>query len=229
MKKNKMMRIASVLLVAVLLSTCVISGTFAKYTTSNSATDSARVAKWGVIITANGTTFADTYVTDDDTVSGTIANSVVTAGGAGDSVVAPGTNGSLVVMTLAGTPEVAVNVKYEATLALENWKAGSEEYCPIVFTVNGQTYGTNDTNATNKSADIAALIVAVEAAIEGYSANYAANQNLATESTVATPDVSWEWAFSTSDANDVKDTALGDAATAATISLTIVTTVTQID
>ena len=52
MKRNKMMRIASVLLVAVLLSTCVISGTFAKYTTSNSATDSARVAKWGVIITA---------------------------------------------------------------------------------------------------------------------------------------------------------------------------------
>ena len=32
MKKNTMMRIASVLLVAVLLSTCAISGTFAKYT-----------------------------------------------------------------------------------------------------------------------------------------------------------------------------------------------------
>ena len=47
MKKNMMMRIASVLLVAVLLSTCAISGTFAKYTSQASGTDSARVAYWG--------------------------------------------------------------------------------------------------------------------------------------------------------------------------------------
>jgi hypothetical protein len=47
MKKNKMMRIASVLLVAVLLSTCAISGTFAKYITEVSSSDYARVAKWG--------------------------------------------------------------------------------------------------------------------------------------------------------------------------------------
>ena len=44
MKTNKMMRIASVLLVAVLLTTCVISGTFAKYTTTVSATSTANVA-----------------------------------------------------------------------------------------------------------------------------------------------------------------------------------------
>ncbi len=47
MRKNKMMRIASVLLVAVLLSTSVISGTFAKYTTSSTGSDTARVAYWG--------------------------------------------------------------------------------------------------------------------------------------------------------------------------------------
>lgn len=47
MKKNMMMRIASVLLVAVLLSTCAISGTFAKYTSSASGSDKARVAYWG--------------------------------------------------------------------------------------------------------------------------------------------------------------------------------------
>ena len=47
MKKNRMMRLASGLLVAVLLTTSVISGTFAKYTTSASSQDSARVANWG--------------------------------------------------------------------------------------------------------------------------------------------------------------------------------------
>ena len=47
MMKNKMMRLASVLLVAVLLSTCAISGTFAKYVNTSSGNDTARVAKWG--------------------------------------------------------------------------------------------------------------------------------------------------------------------------------------
>lgn len=47
MKKNTMMRLASVLLVCVLLTTSVISGTFAKYSTSVESSDSARVAYWG--------------------------------------------------------------------------------------------------------------------------------------------------------------------------------------
>ena len=47
-----MMRVASALLVAVLLSTCAISGTFAKYVTEGSGSDTARVAKFGVTVTA---------------------------------------------------------------------------------------------------------------------------------------------------------------------------------
>ena len=60
MKKNKMMRIASVLLVAVLLSTCAISGTFAKYVTTDSGSDSARVAKFAFTVSENGTDFTTT-------------------------------------------------------------------------------------------------------------------------------------------------------------------------
>ncbi|MFR0985955.1 MAG: hypothetical protein ACLSFZ_04975 [Frisingicoccus sp.] len=45
MKKNRMMRLASSLLVLTLLTTCVISGTFAKYTTQAGGSDTARVAK----------------------------------------------------------------------------------------------------------------------------------------------------------------------------------------
>jgi len=54
MKKNVMMRVASALLVAVLMTTCAISGTFAKYTTSKTDSDSARVAKWGVSVDVVG-------------------------------------------------------------------------------------------------------------------------------------------------------------------------------
>ena len=54
MKKNKLMRAASILLVATLISTCAISGTFAKYVTTGSATNTARVAKWGVELSSTG-------------------------------------------------------------------------------------------------------------------------------------------------------------------------------
>ena len=43
MKKNKMMRAASALMVATLLTTSVISGTFAKYVTSVNSSDWARI------------------------------------------------------------------------------------------------------------------------------------------------------------------------------------------
>ena len=78
---------------------------------------------------------------------------------------------------------------------------------------------------------VANLEAAVNEAIEACEARYNANTNLAGVID-ADLDVSWRWAFSTSDENDVKDTLLGDAAAAgnaATISLEIKCTVTQID
>lgn len=235
MKKNIMMRVASTLLIAVLLTTCAIAGTFAKYVTSETGSDSARVAEFGVRITAYGQMFNDTYQgieagwTSKDTVDGD-----------GEDVVAPGTSGDMVKMTLTGTPEVAVRVTYEATaFDLDNWTLydGTTEYCPIVFTINGATYGTNDTAATNKSASVAALETAIKTAIAGYSKEYAPNTPLTGKDADALA-ISWAWAF---EVDDAKDTILGDKAagiaadgsamakTPATISITVVTTVTQID
>ena len=85
MKKNFMMRAASALLVAVLLSTCTISGTFAKYTTSVSSHDSARVAYWGFVPSAMDLTnlFDNVYNEGgEDTVKAAV------------DVIAPGTTGS---------------------------------------------------------------------------------------------------------------------------------------
>ena len=61
MKKTKLMRAALLLLVLTLITSCFVGGTFAKYTTSEKGSDTARVAKWGVEITANGATFAEAY------------------------------------------------------------------------------------------------------------------------------------------------------------------------
>ena len=71
MKKNRMMRLASGLLVAVLMTTSMISGTFAKYVTTASASDNARVAKWGVTLAANGLLYSEVY---DDVANGNDGN-----------------------------------------------------------------------------------------------------------------------------------------------------------
>lgn len=235
MKKNRMMRLASILLVATLMSTCTISGTFAKYVTSAEATDTARVAKWGVSITPNGAMFEKEYAKDDSTYT-LGANTVVSS----DEwkVVAPGTTKAMTEVLLQGTPEVATRVTYEATVNLNGWTlSDSSEYCPIVFTIEGQTYGTNDTDATNKSANVAALKEAVKEAIKKCGKDYAPNTNLYAMNGDY-PSVSWAWPFQTGAddaakaANDVKDTDLGNKAAAgnhAVVQLTIATTVTQID
>jgi len=113
MKKNKMMRIASVLLVAVLISTCAISGTFAKYVTKVSGEDKARVAKWGIVLTMTGDElFAKEYEADDETFTGSENSehpgmSVVSSNE--EKLVAPGTKSKkdAFVATVKGTPEVA--------------------------------------------------------------------------------------------------------------------------
>ena len=61
MKKNVMMRVASIMLVLVLMTSSVISGTFAKYVTEGQSKDSARVAKFGVTVTGNAAIFSDSY------------------------------------------------------------------------------------------------------------------------------------------------------------------------
>lgn len=220
MKKNKMMRIASVLLVAVILTTCAISGTFAKYVTSGNGSDSARVAKFGVTVTGTAETFAQTYAKDDGSFS-LAANTVVSA----EDVVAPGTSGSMAAFTISGTPEVAVRVAFSGTLELgDKWKDSTDAYyCPIEVKVGATTFkGTDYASADLFEAD-------VNAKIATYTNDYEANTNLSTIGADA-PAISWEWKFEGND--DVKDTYLGDqaaAGNAATISLNVKATVTQID
>lgn len=111
-----MMRLASALMVLTLMSTSVISGTFAKYVTSDNATDTARVAKWGVTVTATttdntGKVFTNEYTTDESGDGAYTGKAVYTAV---DSLVAPGTkNEDGITFTVSGEPEVACEVKIE--------------------------------------------------------------------------------------------------------------------
>ena len=233
MKKNRMMRLASLLLVCVLLTTSVISGTFAKYTTNKTGSDTARVAHWGVTITPNGTMFEKVYGKDD--ASYTLgANTVETS----DEwkLVAPGTTDSLTEIVLQGSPEVATRVTYDATVNLDGWKLsdGTTEYCPVYFTIEGKTYGIDaDCGMTCdvKATSVADLATKVEEAIEACKKDYAPNTDLYAMNGDY-PSVTWEWPFYTDDDHDVKDTDLGDKAAAgnhAVVQVTVKTTVEQIN
>ena len=111
MKKNKAMRFASGLLAVALLTTCAVSGTFAKYVTTTEGADSARVAKWGVeVTTSTKSLFASSYTKTDTSASG-ITNSVQVADNGTDLLVAPGTsNANSLTFSITGKPEVAVKV-----------------------------------------------------------------------------------------------------------------------
>ena len=215
MKKNIMMRLSALLLVAVLLTTCVISGTFAKYVTTNSAEDSARVAKWGVTVTANSSTVATV------TEIGGADEEHVLASSAAQVILAPGTKATeLADFTITGEPEVAVNVSYVAVLTLEGWEVESAFYCPLEINVNGTVISGLDYTAAS------AFKTAVENAISGLSDNYGVG---ATLSGVLAPQVSVAWAF---EGDNAKDTALGNQAANgnnSVVSLDITCTVTQID
>lgn len=237
MKNNRIMKAAGALLVLVLVTSCFVGSTFAKYTTAGTGTDSARVAKFGVKIEANGSTFAKEYATDDQHVAGTITKSVVSTT---DKVIAPGTKGEMARMAITGTPEVAVQVNYSASVTLsDNWTdADGNFYCPLQIKIPyndpdfGATTATIDGSSfTNKEA----FIREIENRINSFSANYNPGTDLSTITTdgsLLAPSVSWEWPFSVNAEHDVKDTYLGDQAAegnAASIMLQVTTTVTQID
>ena len=132
MKKNRMMRLASILLVCVLLSTSVISGTFAKYTTSDNAQDSARVAKWGINVLVSGNLFGahynpNTATTNQDLIVATTANSVSNTTNDGKDIVAPGTkNDTGFTVKVTGTPEVAYKITAKTGSSITNASANED-------------------------------------------------------------------------------------------------------
>ncbi len=244
MKKNTMMRIASLVLVLTLLSTCAISGTFAKYTTSSTDNDTAQVAKWGVTVSAlagsaDSNAFASTYASDTDAY--TTGNTVTAKTGTTYDLVAPGTGGTLGTVTVSGTPEVAVKMTYTIDFEIgNNWVVSNAFYCPIVVTigdtaVSGLTYTDSKKSAAENAtafeeavedAIAAALVSGLTDTTDGvYIQDYAPNANLGTS---VTP--TWAWAYTASGTQtDANDTALGNLGTMPTISCTLSVDATQID
>lgn len=134
MKKNRMMRLAAFLLVCVLLTTSVISGTYAKYVSTATATDTAKVAKWQINVGTVNIAQADTQVITFglfDTINDTDGSGEEKHVSAG--LIAPGTKGAFDV-TITNNSEVDANIK--AALSAKETNGD----IPIQYSVDGNTW-----------------------------------------------------------------------------------------
>ena len=217
MKKNVMMRLASFLLVAVLISTSAISGTYAKYVTSDTGSDKARVAKFGVTVEVQeNSNFSKTYENhvDDSVYVGLSVVSDV-------NVVAPGTSstdvGTGFTFKITGTPEVATKIDIEMNVAKDiylgagtygdpttqatddNFTVAAPGYYPVVFTLT-------DSNGNEVAkGNLAAIKTGFEAKTGTNAPGVALDE---------TYTLTWEWDFDDNGAgtNDAADTMLGNLA-----------------
>lgn len=236
MKRSKLPKIAALLLVLTLVTATFVSGTFAKYVTKGDGKDSARVAKWGVEVEVTGDGFSTKYGKDDVT-AGTVVGNYTVISSNEDKVVAPGTDGTFGGVKISGKPEVAVKIVTTAEVTLSGWNVADDDefYCPLVFkigdkTINGLDY-SSDTAGGEDSFE-----KAIKNAIENAtSMELAAGTDLSTVGNDIT--YSWSWPFEGAKGgaavqSDELDTLLGNNAAngnAPTISITVTTTVTQID
>lgn len=147
-KKNYTMRIAAGVMTAALLSTCAISSTFAKYTTAQTGTDSARVAKWNILFGEGETTMSEKFKFDlfDTTYGDATSPSVKSSND--DKVIAPGTTGSFA-LVIENRSEVTATYAIDYTVT----KSAS---IPVKFSVD------NGTTWTDNLANVAATALAMD-------------------------------------------------------------------
>lgn len=210
MKKNKIMRLASGLLVVAMMTTCAISGTFAKYISTTSGNDTATVAKWSFEVNDTEIAVTGTAQTVDFKLFETINDTGNTADEADvkDEKIAPGTSGSFA-LKLENTSEV--NAKYTITLDESN-----SSDIPLQYSLDGATWKDSIAELTTTGL--------TEQAID-------------METGSATHTVYWRWVYegATDDAHnsqtDITDVALGVAAqtTAPTVTISASVSAWQVD
>lgn len=178
-RSSMMVRLVAVLAVVMMFTMCFVGGTFAKYTSSGTGTDSATVAKWSFKVGEKDIATNDTFTFDlFNTIKDSNGTDNETDMSSNDgSIIAPGTQGSF---DLVLKNESQVTAQYAIDYTVTN-----NSDIPVQFSVDGGRTWTDDL------ADVAA----------------SDSTKLAANSGTTTIKVQWKWDFNGSD--DSFDTALG--------------------
>ena len=136
-RSSMMVRLVAVLAVIMMFTMCFVGGTFAKYTSSATGTDSATVAKWDIRVNGSEISTSNTFtfdlfqtITDSDLTSA--ETDIAPADG---SIIAPGTSGkfSIAIQNLS-----QVNAKYAI-----DYTVTKTDNIPVEFSTNGTDWKTN--------------------------------------------------------------------------------------
>ncbi len=214
MKKNKVFFLGLITVFVAVLSLTLVSGTWAKYTSSTEASATARVAKWEwTAKTADADTEFKFNLFDTilDTADGNADTDVKTeTDTTKNPIIAPGTKGETTI-TVSNASEV--NGKATATFTVTTANLPASTTMPITYKYKVGA-AIEYTTATPDASGVFTIDLG----------NVAMNAN-------TTITLAWEWAFeNTTDTTvDSNDTALGTAATAPTVTVTAKLVFTQVD
>lgn len=197
MKRNNLFKLGLFTVFVAILSLTLVSGTFAKYTSTVTGSDSAKVAKW------------EWQINDDNVVGGTATTEFtfdlfnitaedinVAKDESGNILLAPGTKGSFE-MTIKNLSEV----KGKYTIAFDSTTDAT--ITPIKYSFS------NSESESDWKDTIAELTK---------------TSNLEFKTGEETITVYWKWDFSVDTAEDTTDTNLGLSNSAHTVKATIVFT-----
>lgn len=131
MKKNIAMRVASLVLMCTIVTSCFVSSTFAKYTSSVSGQDSVTVAKWDINI--NGDDIEGMTNSQEFAIFDTITNSNANGESVKENMIAPGTEGSF---NFAIQNSSDVKAKYTVSFTVDQSALGGKTI-PFEYSVDG--------------------------------------------------------------------------------------------
>lgn len=199
---NKTKTRKSAFLVAILLLLIGViafaSTTFAKYVTSKTTTQTARVAKWGYTIEVNTTDLFGEAYNQGARVAADASSVDVKADTSGTLIVAPGTAGSMT-FSISGQAEVlsklTVTAESDKEICLTKTE-DSSEYYPVKWTLK------EDDSAVSgcENVTLAEIVTELNTIVSTNPVNTAIDKEYT---------LSWEWSFETNDADNEKDTILG--------------------
>lgn len=145
-------RLGAAALALTLVTTCLMGGTLAKYTSKAAGTGTATVAKWAVTFKANESSQSNSFTFD-------LADTGSNKDNVADKKVAPGSTGSIPIEIDASGTEVAATLSYKVDIS----GIGT---VPIKFYTDN-TYATELTADNNQTKDVAANATGSDAKLTG--------------------------------------------------------------
>jgi len=201
--KTNTMKITRILAILILITIAILGNIFAKYITTSTISDTARVAKWEIATPTTLDLFNTQYSNGDNEVMVT---------GDDENVIAPGTSGTYTFQIVSGSEntEVAYTLAAEVNASYTGGWGDWNPNGPLLFAFNDK-----------ENLTLAGLASEIT--------EYATNLDIvAPNATIDAKTISWSWPFYVNESQDLMDTVAGQSTAAPSVNIEIKITATQV-